>query len=468
MKWRLFAAFAALIAMILLAQDIPLARYLRSVEYQRVLTDLERDAFILAGSSEDALSGDHVSVPEQLSTSVELYTATHGKARVVIVDRDGRLVVSSDGTTPGGLYTANRPEIAAALAGHPTPGRRPSEQAGGDLVFVAVPVLSGARIVGAVRITHPYSEIDARVWRKQLGLLLVFGCSMLAAVGAALLMASSLNRPLRRLQRSTERVAAGDFALHADADSGPAEIRGLAASFNTMTARIDSLVEQQRAFAGDASHQLRSPLTALRLRLEQAALAVDGDPARLRANLDAAVNETERLQRLIDGLLMLSRAESVTAPLAEVDLSHVAAERAETWSSLAEERGVRVEARTTANTRVLAAPHAVEQIIDNFLDNAVSCAPSGSTIVITTSSGTDWAVVSVIDEGPGLPADQLDRVFDRFWRAADAGYAGSGLGLAIVARLARASGGLATLTNRTDRSGAIAAVRLRRAGVDQS
>lgn len=461
MKWRLFAAFAALIAMILLAQDIPLARYLRKVEYERVLTDLERDAFILAGSSEDALSGDHPSTPAQLTTSVELYTASHGKARVVIVDRAGRLVVSSDDTAPGGLYTANRPEISAALSGQPTPGRRRSEQVGGDIVFVAVPVLSGARIVGAVRITHPYSEIDSRVWRKQVGLLFVFAFSMLAALGAALLMSSSLTRPLRRLRRSTERLASGDFTVRANAGTGPPEIRGLAASFNTMTERIDDLVQQQRSFAGDASHQLRSPLTALRLRLEQAALIAESDPSRLRTNLDAAVSEAERLQRVIDGLLLLSRNESSLAPLVEVDLSAAVGERAATWTPLAEERGVTVSTRITPGIRVRAAAHALEQIVDNFLDNALSVTPSGSTITVVVRGEAPWGVVEVIDEGPGIPGEQIGRAFDRFWRAPTSAYEGSGLGLAIVAQLAAASGGQATLANRPDGQGAIATVRLR-------
>ena len=145
-----------------------------------------------------------------------------------------------------------------------------------------MPVYVGAGTVGTVMLSTDDSEIDARAGRRTRGLLVVAGISLLAAAVAAMFMAGSVTGPLRRLRHSTERVAAGDFAERADDSQGAPELRALATSFNTMTVRLAGLVEQQRRFAGDASHQLRTPLTALRLQLERATALVEQHPARRR------------------------------------------------------------------------------------------------------------------------------------------------------------------------------------------
>ena len=176
MKWRLFAAFAALVAMVLLAQDIPLASYLRDTEYNRVLAGLERDAFLIAGTSEDLLSGETTpdevaATTERLEASIKQYVATGG-GRVVIVDAEAGVVVSSDADDQAGDDFSNRPEFVSALAGDPATGERTSQDVG-DLVYVAVPVISGGTVVGAVRITFAASVVDDRVNEKTRGLLLV-------------------------------------------------------------------------------------------------------------------------------------------------------------------------------------------------------------------------------------------------------------------------------------------------------
>jgi len=457
-RWRLVAAFVGVTIVILLAHDIPLTRYLRTVETERVLASIERDAFILAGGAEDALSGEVQQDPAALQSTVDVYAAKTGASVVITDDAGIAVAVSGDEARQGDDYST-RPEVATALTGTPTSGRRPSETLGADIVYVAVPVLSGALPIGVVRLTYPASTIDDRVSAKVRGIFVVGLISLGTAALAALLIATTIVRPLRRLRRATEQLAAGDFTSRAPVDEGAPEIRSLGASFNTMTERISTLVERQRSFAGDASHQLRTPLTALRLQLERAAATVDTDPQTARADIEAASAETERLQRLVEGLLMLARADQGDVATEVIDVSDIVDERAAIWAPLAEERGVALTATSDQKVLARAVPGALEQIVDNYIDNALNAGGAGNVITVEASRRDGWVEVGVGDRGPGMPAHQLEHAFDRFWRATTAGHGGSGLGLAIVRQLAEASGGQVDLANR-DGGGLEAKVRL--------
>jgi signal transduction histidine kinase len=457
MKWRLIVAFTGLLTMVLLAQDIPLTSYLRGVEKERLLSGLERDAFILSGQSENVLTGEtNVTNGLDLQATIKQYANRDG-ARVVITDSRGSIVLATDPTDkPGDDFLSNRPEIATALTGQPTTGQRESKTAGETLLYVAVPVLSGADIVGAVRITYPASVIDDRTAEKAKGLLAVFGISVIGAIFAALFMANTVTSPLRRLKRSTESLANGDFSARAATNEGPPEIKSLAKSFNAMAEQTERLIERQRAFAGDASHQLRTPLTALRLQLERGSALIDDDPAAARERIEAAGAETERLQRLVEGLLMIARSEGAAPATQRTDLGMLTSERAEVWTPLAEERNISLTTRTTAGLFGQAVQNSVEQIIDNFIDNALSVSEPGTTIVVSAQRIDNRIIINVIDEGPGMSAEHLGRAFDRFWRAPDAPHGGSGIGLAVVQHLAELSGATVGLRNRTDRQGLVA------------
>ncbi len=354
---------------------------------------------------------------------------------------------------------STRPEVATALRTGPATGRE------GDVVSIAVPVYVGARTVGTVMLSTDDSEIDARASRRTRGLVVVAGISLLAAAVAAMFMAGSVTGPLRRLRSSTERVAAGDFAERADDTQGAPELRALASSFNTMTGRLAGLVEEQRRFAGDASHQLRTPLTALRLQLERATAVVEDHPEEATRILGDADREIDRLQRLIDGLLTLARADAaVPAARVVVDVTAVASERAAMWAPLAEEQDVAIEVVDRGGAVATAVPGALDQILDNYLDNAIAVAPPSSTVeVVVDAASPSVTRVHVLDRGPGLSDEQLAHAFERFWRAADAGHDGSGIGLAIVAHLAASSGGTVSLQRRPG-GGLDASVTLPRGG----
>lgn len=459
MRWRLIAAFVGVTMVILAAQNIPLTRYLRTVEFDRFVAGMQRDAFILGGASEDVLAADSAVVASDLQATADVYRNRYG-ATVVVTDDAGLAVVVSGDVARVGDNFANRPEIKAVLDnGQPTSGRRASSSLGGDIVYVAVPVLSGAKKVGVVRLTYRAAVIDSRVSTKVRGIFVVGLISLVAAALAATMMAATIVRPLRRLKHATEQLASGRFDSRADPDSGPPEIRGLATSFNSMTERISTLVERQRSFAGDASHQLRTPLTALRLQLERAADIVGDDPQAALNHIEAAGAETERLQRLVEGLLMLARADQGSVPTEVVDVADLLTERATMWAPLAADRGLTFRADYIATASAHAVPGALEQIIDNYIDNALNVSTSGGEIAVSAERDANAVTIHVMDRGPGMSSDQLQHAFDRFWRAANASHDGSGLGLAIVQQLAAASSGTVALANRPG-GGIDASVRL--------
>jgi signal transduction histidine kinase len=437
MTRRLLLSYLSITALVLLALELPLGVTFARAERDRLVTAVERDASVLASFAEEPLEAGH---GRGLQAVADQYQRRTG-GRVVLVDRQGITVGDSDPPAPGRRDLSTRPEIAAALGGQRAVGSRVSTTLGSDFLYVAVPVASMGRVYGAVRITYPTATVDARVRRLWLALAAValVVLAAVALVGSAL--ARSVTRPLRGLEQATGALAQGRLEARAPTDAGPPELRRLAAAFNDMAARLTRLVNHQRDFVADASHQLRTPLTALRLRLENLEPALPDGAGDLRA----AIAETGRLARLVDGLLALARAEAATTGRELIDAAAVVADREDTWAPLAAEQGVDLVVEPAPAARVWALPGALEQVLDNLLANALRFAPPGSQLRLAVRRADGWVEVHVIDQGPGMTAEQRQRAFDRFWRASPADGEGTGLGLAVVRQLIDASGGTAEL-----------------------
>lgn len=434
--------------LVLAVQNVPFAFYLTGVERERMVTELERDAFVLAGRLEEPLENGTAAQNASVDAIVRTYSSASG-ARVVVVDGDGVAVATSD-TEPStvGRPYRSRPEIVTALEGRLATGERYSNTLGMTLLYVAVPVFAGDTVRGAVRLSYPAREFGDAAARQVWGLVAVAGVTLVLAGLVAVVLAGGITRRLRRLQTTTEQLAAGDLVARAEEHDGVSEVRSLARSFNTMAGRLADLIDAQQSFASDASHQLRTPLTALRLRLDAAHDLIDTDPGGATERLTAAEAELDRLGAVIDGLLTLSRADATSAPLGVHDAATIARDRIAQWLPLAEEAGIRIDYDGPTSAPAHAIDTAIEQILDNLIDNALEASPPGSAITVRVVV-TDRVHVHVLDEGPGLSEEERDRAFERFWRGSTSG-AGSGLGLAIVARLARAGGGAAHLAARTD------------------
>lgn len=440
MRKRLLLAMVGLVALVLVAHDVPLGLHLTAIERDRVVTAIERDAFTIGGRVSPALALVDQSRHAQIDQVLHEYSESK-VGTVVIVDSDGYLLSSTDATLTLGTDYVSRPEISAALLGTPSSGTRLSNTIGGEMVYVAVPVLSGADVLGVVRITYPKTVLDKNIQKQMQSVLLAAGVSILMAIVVALVFARTVSQPLDGLRTATDALASGDLATTAR-ESGPHETRQLARSFNSMASRLGGLIDRQRSFAGDASHQLRTPLTALRLRLEQASELIQTQPLLAREHIDEALNETDRLTHLTEQLLHLARSEGAVLETEHVDLCEIVQDRAQEWQYLAEEHDVDIVVQTPDNVVVNVNQLAIREILDNYLDNAMNVAPPASQITITVLQLADAVEIVVSDSGRGMSPTQRERAFDRFWRAdVDSNRrTGSGLGLAIVAQLAQASG----------------------------
>jgi signal transduction histidine kinase len=451
---RVLLGFLGLVVVVLAALEVPLGVQYARTERRNVETKVERDAVALGSLSQTALRTRSRTQEEAVAAIAYRYRRDTG-GRVVIVDRRGVAVIDTNPITRGVESFLSRPEIRRALAGRVAAGTRRSATLGENLLYVAVPVASGGRIDGAVRVTYPTSTIDARVRRYWLILAAIAGIVLTVAFVVGVRVAAFVVRPLRRVEEAAAAVGHGDLRARAPEHEGPQEVRSLAAVFNDTVTRVSQLLDSQRQFVEDASHQLRTPLTALRLRLEN----LERDVAQQgRPDLDAALREVERLGELVESLLGLARSGARTATTGRVELGPLSRERVDAWSPLAAERGVRLVPDIVGDVAARAAEERVRQTVDNLVENAVEASPAGGTVTLLVRARPPWVELTVRDEGPGLDEQQRSRAFDRFWRGR--GGQGSGLGLAIVRALVEADGGEVELAPAAG-GGLDAIVRLR-------
>jgi signal transduction histidine kinase len=424
MTRRILLSFVAVLVVVITAIIVPLGLMV-TAQQRRDFTDSARAAArSLAGLAEEQLD-DHGSIaalPRLLATAAGV------DDRVAVLDDAGTVVAS----------TTQQPSLAvvtAVRAGHPIP-----DIDGGIVVTAAVG--DGSRTVGTIVLVRDSSSLDSRV--RTLWLTLT-GAALLALVlGAAVgwSLGRWISRPLRSLITAAHGIGSGQPDARADQGAGPSQVREVAHAFNDMAHRVSTLLRNQRGMTAEVSHQLRTPLAALRLRLEL--LADDTDDA-TRVEASAMLAETDRLTRLVDGLLAIARAEAIESAPVPTDVGKVVRERLQAWEPVAAERQITLQQQLPATSvfAALTAGH-LEQILDNLLANAIDLVLPGGHITVSTARNGKTAVLSVEDTGPGMTEQQRACAFDPYTTDRD-GRGGTGLGLAIVARLVATDHGTASL-----------------------
>jgi signal transduction histidine kinase len=424
----------------MIAFGVPLAVSLRDRVDAEVRGQARSQADVVAASATELLEpGQRAGLSRLVRVSAESV-----RGRVIVVDRRGRLIADSAGTPRGRSY-ASRPEIREALAGRGEQITRQSATLGAEILATSAPVLNRGRTAGAVRVTQSVAAVNRAVRSSILDLLALAGVVLLLGLAAGALIARRIALPIRRLDRAARSVAEGDLDTAVTVE-GSSEQRALGRAFNEMTQRIKRLLRAQQDFVADASHQLRTPLTGLRLRLENLADRFRGDRA-TAAELDAAMTEIDRLSQIVEELLILSRAGEHELPGERIDLALAARRAAERWGASAEDRGIGIEvAAGSADAEGWCAAPDLERSLDALVENALNYSPAGTTVWIEAAPGC----IAVLDEGPGLAPGEEKAVFERFSRgsAGRRGAKGTGLGLAIARELTRQWGGEVRLRNR--------------------
>lgn len=364
--------------------------------------------------------------------------------RVLIVDRSGEVLADSEYSAAVGSSFASRAEIATALKGKATQERRYSSTLEAEILATAVPIYTGAgaKPGGAVRITQSVNAVNDAIRRSWLGLTLLGLVVIALGLAAGAIIAGRITRPIVRLDRAAGRVAQGDLTVVAKLE-GSREQRALAESFNAMTERVNVLLEGQREFVADASHQMRTPLTGMRLRLEEAR-AQAGDPQQ-REELDEAIAEVDRLTVIVGQLLELSQAGEAPPPSSATDSAAALAAALDRWAASAAEAGCDLRVGESSSCEIACHRSDVDRILDALIENAIAYAP-GTEIVLSSAGAT----LLVSDRGPGLSGESGESLFERFRRGAAgrSGPPGTGLGLSIVRELARRWGGDVTINER--------------------
>lgn len=446
MTRRLLFGYLAITLMVLGVLALPLGISYKDRLVQAKTNDLVKDAFVQASRVQRSVAAGRLdaAVTQELK---EYALGTDPPVRVVVVDILGNTLLDTNPLREddGGRNFAGREEFRTVLVqGDVARGRRYSETLGSDLVYVAVPIAQDGVVVGGLRLTYITDPIDSATRRYWLflGSMAVVSIAAVALLGVVL--ARWLARPIDKLELAAVALGKGDLGSRVDDPKGPEELKALAKAFNRTASRLQELVASQDAFVADASHQLRTPLTGLRLRLENLEPDV-ADPA--REDLDAAIAEVDRMARMVDGLLTLARADrGERKALSPVDVRPIIDERIATWSPFAEERGIELTNAVAGATWVMADGDRLTQVIDNLVANALDALTEGSVTVWAVPRPTDPSTVEVhvTDNGPGMTPHERSRAFDRFWRAdprRSGDFGGSGLGLPIVAKLVRADGG---------------------------
>jgi signal transduction histidine kinase len=458
MRRRIVLTMLALVSVLLITAMAPLGLITAGREQESFRMATVMSAHTLATVAEKRLS-DHGAGPTLVTALVH---ASPPSDEVWVYDEAHRLVARI-----GGARQESPPVPLGTVTYVLRTGRFATSVDNGELrVTLSVVSTVGDSPTGVLVLARPTSGLVNHLHMLWGWLIAVAAAGLLTATIVAIMFARWVGRPLSDLDVAAQRLGGGALDTRSATGHGPPEVRRLAVTFNTMAGRLETLVHGNRAMMADVSHQLRTPLAALRLRLDL--LAQDTDQATAH-ELAAAQGEIARLSRLVDGLLAVARAENVVARPVEVAVNAAILDRAAAWRPVAEERGVELTTACPGPVWASVGDGHLEQIVDNLLANALDAVPAGGQVKVSAAATGQEARVMVADDGPGMSQQQQEAAFRRF---ASTSPAGAGLGLAIVHRLVMSNGGSVALSD-TPGGGLTVTVdlpgaqpdRVRRAGV---
>jgi signal transduction histidine kinase len=392
-------------------------------------------------------------------TAAMTVTEDSGLSRILVTDAMGKVLYDTRETDNAvGCYTFYT-EIVQALLGNDAFTCR--YENGAFRSRATSPVLYQNQIIGAVY-AYEYDTEEAALlegFRSNIRKLSVMIVLLTAAF--SVFMSRALTRQIGELLDAIRKVREGAYS-HRAAVRGHDEIAQIGDEFNSLTDRLQKTEESRRRFVSDASHELKTPLAAIRL-LTDSILQTDSiDPATAREFVADIGQEAERLSRITEDLLRLTRLDSdVLEPAVVVDVLPVLQQVLRMIELIAEERGVTITYEAAENCRVLSTKDELHQVIYNLTDNAVKYTGSGGHVEVRLDRADGQVVLSVADNGVGIPEEDIPRIFERFYRvdkARSRAAGGTGLGLSIVSDTVKKRGGSIEAANRPG-GGAVFTVR---------
>jgi signal transduction histidine kinase len=427
MTRRIVLVFLALITAVLAVLAVPLGLLTAGQDRADFQDQTTAAATTLASIAEERISDGARGTA--LDRSVRLL-ARRGD-RVAVYDAAGREIASAGGPLGPGQRQPGPASVASRV------------RLSGDRLVATEPVIadSGASAIGTVALSRSTEPLEHRVAVLWTLIAAVSAGGLLVAAMVAAGLARWASRPLTVLADAARQLGGGDLDTRAQVSSGPPEVRRLSVTFNAMAARLQAVVHGHQSMMAEVSHQVRTPLAALRLRLDL--LAEDADESSA-ADLTGAQEEVARLSRLVNGMLAVARAENVIPAGVRISVDTVVRDRAAAWRPAVEERGATLSTAGGEPVSAQAGEGHLEQILDNLLANALDAVPPGGTIQVEAAVAGGRARVMVTDDGPGMNEQQKQTAFRRF---ATSKPGGTGLGLAIVDRLAVTNGGSAALSD---------------------
>jgi len=377
-------------------------------------------------------------------------------ARVSLLDAQGNVAADSAYASDVVPNQAAAPEVRGALSGAATRDLRLDPLSGEMMLYAAAAVRQEGRIIGIVQMSRPASAMTAQIRPLLLSLTLIALAALAVAGALGIGLGRQLVKPVRALERASLAMASGDLDQQVPVETAD-ELGALATAFNRMAREVQRTLTQQRLFVANASHELRTPLTNIKLRSEALLGAAKRHPevtARYIAEID---READRLGRLADDLLDLSRLDEnygkAPQPAEPCDVRPVLLDVAEMMALRAEQAGlILATAIPTALPALRVRPDDLQAIVANLLDNAVKYTPAPGRLELSVAATSASCRIVVSDTGPGIPAEDLSHIFERFYRVdkarsrrANGVGSGAGLGLSIVQTLVEQNGGRITV-----------------------
>jgi two-component system, OmpR family, sensor kinase len=438
-KTRLWLGHVTVLAVMLAVAAVGADWVLRRLVIGRVIDDA---IVALAGAEAAALQSDPASVRVHEAAPGGPPSFVRLDKFVQVIDLDGRVIARS--ATLGTARLSASPGLLARLRDGETVFITLTDMGEEPVRMVAVPVTVGARRYGvqvAMSLDDAYAVLRLGRW-----LVLGISLALLAGIGlTGAVLARRALEPIDAIVTRARRIGEGNLAERLPHPGTRDEIARLVETLNDMLGRLDRSFDVQRRFTADASHELRSPLSRLRAELE-VTLRRSRTAGEYEETLRSCLDEVERLQALTEELLELARIDAreeperaEAVPVGDLVQAAVAAVAAE-----AESRGVAVEVVLAPPFVVNTAPVAAQVALANILHNAVKFSPAGGRVTASVTTHSDEAVVTISDGGPGVAAEELARIFERFYRghaSRKLESAGVGLGLAIARALVERQGG---------------------------